>query len=138
MKIGDSLYKYQILIGVVEYKITAIIQRKQSKLYEVICTNCKDNHDDCVILVRKIKGKDYFEFVDMVVDDSENYYDSHEYIHTSNSYKYMYYKTQKEALLATYRSCISVYEIGIKELTEKIKKKKEKKLEVENLILTIE
>lgn len=110
MKIGDKLYKYQDFGRFATYVCTAVITRDKLIQYEMECQSC-DHGFKCVILIKKLRRGNTYEFQAMVNDEDEEY----KAWHTT-------YKPHEEFYLTLEKAKISVYENAISHTKQEISK----------------
>lgn len=121
MKIGDKLFKKTMFGGHIEYVVLAEIKREKAIQYEVECQSCQEDCDikeqtgeNCRLLIQKVRGKSYYEYVAMVNDSTEDTLGSYVF-HCENKKPYFFYTNLPEART-------SFMEENIRHCDEQIKK----------------
>lgn len=122
MKQGDILYKYQDFGRYAQYIVTAITKREKMTEYELECQSCQHGFK-CRVLVKKVRGSDWYEFLCVINDEDEEW----KAWHTTYKKSEMFYHTRKEAMLAVYQNAIDSQKSEISN-HENIAHEKRKKL----------
>lgn len=134
LSVGDKLYKYTFMSGILEYIVYEVRETEDSVLYAIRGLSCKhtDGSEPCEVLVT---GSSYhrdrgdnnqkFMFVQMLNNDDG---DQTDYTYYNDTEKYMYFTSREYALL-------DVYKQSLKSLLDK-KSEQEKSLKETNNKIT--
>jgi len=115
MRVGNKLYKYQDFGNFAEYIVTAVIKRNRLIQYELECQSC-DHGFKCLVLDKKTRGRESYEFLACVNDEEEEY----RAWHTTHTAHEEFFPTLYDAKIAVYKNAISKKENKIKDAKERL------------------
>jgi hypothetical protein len=128
LNIGDKVYKYLSLHGVMTYEVIGKREYRENIQYELQCKNCKHGYPCELLITLNDNGR--YVYVAMLNDDEE---DPQYYFHIGEPF----FLAKQEALINKGEVHISEYKLEINklktQLSEKEKALKELEVYVESL-----